>query len=413
MEDFRCNLAKRGKTICPQCEKKTFVLYIDNTTGNPLHPTVGKCDRSVNCAYHYAPKDFFKDNNIPFDNKKPYAPHTQPAPKPQPSYIDRKLMERTLTGYDNNQLVQFLSSIVGDEAARQAADKYKIGTTRSGGTVFWEIDLHGKVRTGKIIVYGGDGHRRKDVTPPVQWVHSILKLPNFCLGQCLFAEHLLADRSKPIAIVESEKTSLIASCYFPDFIWLASGGCEGLNADKCRILAGRRVILFPDAKCFDKWSAKALELSKTCRCDIFVSRLIDEIATEEEKNAGLDLVDYLIKFHPSDFARQKQLEASPIKQSLPDSHKSTNLWGYENLNTQNIAYYKIGLNPNRCPAYVSDDGILYIPTPPDCQMTYTVYQTVNDYNQRLIVPKIISMKDVDVSNMRLTFIDLKTLTIQL
>ena len=35
------------------------------------------------------------------------------------------------------------------------------------------------------------------------------------------------DKTKPIALVESEKTALIASYYLPQFLWIASGGKNG------------------------------------------------------------------------------------------------------------------------------------------------------------------------------------------
>ncbi len=41
----------------------------------------------------------------------------------------------------------------------------------------------------------------------------------------LFGEHLLPmNRGKPVAIVESEKTALVAAYYLPEYVWLASGG---------------------------------------------------------------------------------------------------------------------------------------------------------------------------------------------
>ena len=74
MEYHKYSLAKKGKGFCPkcghECKRKTFVLYIDNETGNPLHSTVGKCDRSDNCGHHYTPKQYFADNHITFDNKR-------------------------------------------------------------------------------------------------------------------------------------------------------------------------------------------------------------------------------------------------------------------------------------------------------------------------------------------------------
>ncbi len=72
------------------------------------------------------------------------------------------------------------------------------------------------------------------------------------MKQCLFGEHLLADSSssaKTVAIVESEKTALVATLFIPDFIWLATGGMhECFNSEAMQVLQGREVILFPDIK---------------------------------------------------------------------------------------------------------------------------------------------------------------------
>ncbi len=56
MEAFRYSLDKSSKKfVCPNCNKKTFVLYIDTETGNYLTTDFGKCDREQNCIYHKAP----------------------------------------------------------------------------------------------------------------------------------------------------------------------------------------------------------------------------------------------------------------------------------------------------------------------------------------------------------------------
>ena len=309
MENYRYELAKKGKAVCPECRQKTFVLYLDRSTGNPVHSTVGKCDRSDNCSHHYTPKQYFADNNISFDTEKNYTPRPKLQPKPQPSFIDTELMKKSLRGYEENRLIQYLGGIVGVEVAMEVAERYRIGMAKGGGTVFWQIDGSGKVRTGKIIQYDTNGRRRKDVTPPVQWVHSALKLPDFHLSQCLFGEHLLRGTTKMIAVVESEKTALIASCYLPDFIWLACGGSEGLNADKLKCLTGRRVVLYPDAGMYDKWSKQAKALSVIC--NMSVSSLIEQQATDEELKAGFDLADYFVK--------QPFVKATKIDEDLPES----------------------------------------------------------------------------------------------
>jgi hypothetical protein len=60
-------------------------------------------------------------------------------------------------------------------------------------------------------------------------------------------------------------------------------------------LKGRNVILFPDLKAFDKWSEKANEIKTIVGCKISVSDLLEQIATDEERENGFDIADYLIR----------------------------------------------------------------------------------------------------------------------
>jgi hypothetical protein len=160
------------------------------------------------------------------------------------------------------------------------------------------------------------GKRVKNLELPVYWVHKALKQPEFELRQCLFGEHLLIDKTNPVAIVESEKTAVIASVYLPQFIWVAVGSLTNLNAEKCSILKGRTVTLFPDLNGFEKWSSKAKELSHLA---IFtVSDLLERKATEAEKKQGFDLAEYLIKFNYKEFAlpEPEATEPPPAVQPL-------------------------------------------------------------------------------------------------
>jgi len=57
METFKYNLDKSSKKfICPNCNKKSFVKYVDNETGNYLTDDLGRCDRESKCTYHKAPQ---------------------------------------------------------------------------------------------------------------------------------------------------------------------------------------------------------------------------------------------------------------------------------------------------------------------------------------------------------------------
>lgn len=56
MEAFRYILDKSSKKhVCPSCNKKSFVFYVDSETGKYLQTDYGRCDRSTNCNYHKAP----------------------------------------------------------------------------------------------------------------------------------------------------------------------------------------------------------------------------------------------------------------------------------------------------------------------------------------------------------------------
>ena len=264
---------------------------------------------------------------------KAYKPRpVTPQPKPV-SFIPVEVFKQSLQIEKNviqvaetNHFVKFLIDLFGVEVASQLVSRYFIATSKhwNGATVFWQIDTQGKVRTGKIMLYNPTtGKRVKNLELPVYWVHKALKQPEFELRQCLFGEHLLIDKTKPVAIVESEKTAVIASVYLPQFIWLAFGGI-GFNADKSQVLKGRTVTLFPDCSlpkegkptAFEQWSSKAKELSHLA---IFtVSDLLERKATEAEKKQGFDLADYLIKYDYKAFAlpEPEATEPPPAVQPL-------------------------------------------------------------------------------------------------
>lgn len=327
MNDHRYILEPyRGRNTryrCPICQQsdKTFSLYIDTETGEHIAPSVGRCNRESKCGYHYTPKQYFQDNRISFDTSKRNECRPEsvtPVPKPV-SFIPVEVFTAGLKGYNTNNFVKYLIDLLGIEVAYRVCSEYFIGTSRHwlGATVFWQIDTKGKIRTGKIMLYSPTtGKRVKEPFNHITWVHKALKKPDFELKQCLFGEHLLQYKTKPVAIVESEKTAIIASVYLPRLIWLAVGSLTNLNAQRFSVLHGRNVILFPDLNGFEKWNIKAKELSHIAR--ISVSDLLERKATDAERKQGLDLADYLIRFHYKDFAQ--------IEQNNPDGLAAFESW---------------------------------------------------------------------------------------
>jgi len=313
---------------CPSCQQKdkTFTLYIDTETGEHIHPTVGRCNRESNCGYHLTPKQFFENNKVfnygTESRKANRETRTNILCVKRTSSIAIDIFDKSRTAYDCNYFIQYLLTLFGKNITIEVLKKYPIGTSKywKGATVFWQIDTHGKVRTGKIMLYSPTtGKRVKEPFNHINWVHKVLKQAEFELKQCLFGEHLLnfdENKNTPVAIVESEKTAVIASVYLPQFTWLAVGSLTNLNAERCNVLKGRTVILFPDLKGFDKWSNKAKELSHIA--NFVTSDLLERKATDIERKHGLDLADYLIKFDYIDFmqAEPKATAPTPTVQTM-------------------------------------------------------------------------------------------------
>ena len=304
MNDYKYTLERyngmKTRYNCPNCNKKrTFTRYLDTETNEHLSEEVGKCNREIKCGYHYKPKQYFDDNNISFDTGVKYTPIFKPIVKPVTSFINIELLEKSKNKKQVNYFIDYLASLWDYDIAYYLSDKYNIGTSKNwkGSTVFWQKDIKGKVRTGKVMLYDKtNGKRIKKPYNHINWVHKILNIEGFNLEQCYFGEHLLSqDKNKPVAIVESEKTAIICSIYLPEFIWLACGSLNNLNKEKTKALKGRTVFLFPALGCYDLWNDKIKNL--TTLATFYTSSLLKDKATEEEKTQGLDIADYLIKIN--------------------------------------------------------------------------------------------------------------------
>jgi hypothetical protein len=328
---YRFSLNSRKKYDCPDCKgRKKLARYIDTITGEYIADHVGKCDRADNCGYHYPPKQFFTDNPNLSNNedwkksdayKMRLATPSVSKPPKAVSLMPSNVFKGSLKQYDKNSFTTYLHQLFGAETTNKLIARYYIGTSNyqfrnkdfpnytspNGATIFWQIDINGNIRAGKIMLYNPEtGKRIKEPFNHLNWAHVVLKYKgfkeynDFNLKQCLFGEHLLSvEPTKAVAIVESEKTAIIASVYLPQYLWLACGSLTNLTAERCEALTGRKVVLYPDLKAFDKWNDRAKELSKIAH--FTVSDLLEREATDTEKQKGFDLADYLIRFDPSVF----------------------------------------------------------------------------------------------------------------
>lgn len=308
---------RNSRYTCPNCGKShEFTRYIDSETGEMLAEHVGKCNRIDKCGYHFTPKMYFAENGVKSANihySKPANQLWHTKSTLPPSLISVEILNKSLAGYDRNNFIKFLDSVFDFDIKKvnNLFALYKIGTSsRYGGgtTVFWQIDINNNIRTGKLIKYDSKGHR---IHGKNNWVHSVLKIKDFHLKQCLFGEHLLKEAPEAtVCIVESEKTAVIAQGMLPDFLWLATGGAENLNKEKIEVLKGRKVILYPDASkdgtIYAKWRKKAYEFN------FQISDLLERETTPEQKAEGLDIADFLVANKQN--ISKNDLSTSPVSE---------------------------------------------------------------------------------------------------
>ena len=327
---------------CPECkQKRCFSRYID-TEGKIQFPSyVGRCDHEQRCGYHYTPSDYFKDHpqereQLSEERTPVFIPKVAEQPKPI-SYIPPEIVQASMQHYEANNLFRFLSLKFGREQTMELMKRYHVGTSKHwhGATVFWQTDCKDKVRTGKIILYNPQtGKRVKQPFCHVTWVHAALHLTDFNLRQCFFGEHLLtSDKSKPVGLVESEKTALVCSVHLPHFTWVASGGKNGcLNEECLSILKGRTVSLFPDLGATDYWRSK-IPMMRQLGIHAQLYDYLERAATDEQRKQGLDIADFLLDIE----AIEGKLEQ--MKQTNQSISKLINLLQLQPVSESNVNTY--------------------------------------------------------------------------
>lgn len=336
----RYSLEKGSKKHhCPDCNKKTFVLYIDTETGDYLPEQYGRCDRESNCSYHLNPyldgyakavqeKEKGNRSEIP-NNWKPQQKKAKPQPQPEPVLFDFDTFKQTLQPerYEKNTFIQNLFYRVQFPFEVNEVTKviqlYRLGTVangyRAGANTFPFIDINNNVRAVQVKQFDEQNH-----TTGTDFLHSIIEkhhtrsnkpLPEWLEAytkqdkriSCLFGEHLLSKyHSNPVALVEAPKTAVYGTLYFglpetpESLIWLAVYNKSSFSFDKLKVLQGRFVYVFPDlskdGNTFKEWETKAKEYESRLPGTRFIfSDLLEQLAPERDKSEGNDLADYLIK----------------------------------------------------------------------------------------------------------------------
>ena len=319
----------RSRTTCPACGKpRCFTRYLDTDTGELLPDEYGRCDREANCGYHLNPYHAGPGaasyaQQVRLDTKRnhpaPAAVKRTPRPLAVPVVsIPPEVFTATLGHYERNALAQLLRGHFGLGVADELLRRFHIGTSAHwpGACVFWLLDTHGRVRGGQVVLYDATGHTVKEPRRCTTWAHTALAqhcqrrgrpappwLADYAKhsqkSPCLFGLPQLATApaGQPVALVESAKTAMMATPYSPRYVWLATMGLSYLTPARMEPLRGRRIVLYPDAGGLDNWRTKADEL-RDLGYDVKVSDALEKLATDEERRAGLDPADVLLREWP-------------------------------------------------------------------------------------------------------------------
>ena len=181
-----------------------------------------------------------------------------------------------------------------------AADRYRLGKSRSGKTIYWMINDQNIVL---------DGHLG------TSWVSQMLKsrcpelAPYIITKHCLFGLHQISEcdiLSKPqagplmpISIVESERSAVILSELYPQSLWMSYAYPANFNERLLAPLANHRVVLFPNADETMENYLAFLEIADQARrkyhLDVTVSRLLEDRTTPSQKSRHIDLLTFYLE----------------------------------------------------------------------------------------------------------------------
>lgn len=182
------------------------------------------------------------------------------------------------------------SGTLTEEQMHRAAERYYLGKTRSGKTMFWMID---------------DMMQPLDAHIGDTWISKLLKkreplLEYWPVEHCLFGEHLVSGaRDYPVGIVESEASAVILSEIFPESIWLAYVYTANLTPQLMQPLQGRNVTIYPRTDPTMSNYVFFLDYTMLVRKHYDINLRIDSTleynATKEQKEQCIDIVDFILK----------------------------------------------------------------------------------------------------------------------
>lgn len=296
---------------CPHCGKdQAFTRYIlrsDYEQGKITYAgeDYGMCNHKSKCGYLKYP-----------DGKETMMAPMEIKPEQPKYFYDRRsvALYYQLGAWEKSTLMQYLLQHIDRIELERIAKEYCVGCLPDAtvlideetkeyrkyynGSIFWQVDEKGEIHRGKVMFYREDGHREKH---PNDTKRGIIKMMWQILRRkrenepdmCYFGQHLIKKYPyRPIAIVESEKTAIVAACCMQQFTWLACGGLNFLTAERLNFIRGTNlpIVIYPDYDGFPKWKQRIDELAPLFPKNVF--EINESILTHG--NGKQDIADILL-----------------------------------------------------------------------------------------------------------------------
>jgi len=269
----------KKKGSCPKCNSKGTFRYYEG-----LPRDFGICDRENNCGYHNKPIGIITDYTIPFSK-----------PETKTIYPSTEYCEDLLKNQNSNFHLFCIEKL---KISSDHLKKWNIGA-KENDTAFVYQNENKKFVNSVFIEYGNDCKRNKQKFPYSLKTNSDKEKYSLCL----LGEHLLSSISenKTVCLAESEKTACIASFFYPQFDWLATGGNNKLTGEKIGVLFNRKVFYVNDADKAGKENSSLKRLKE-------YKQNFEIINLFPERNDGYDLADAIIDGIFPDLIQSKSKE---------------------------------------------------------------------------------------------------------
>ena len=156
-----------------------------------------------------------------------------------------------------------------------AAERYRLGKSKNGKPIFWMIDEGMQLRSATL-----------GTNPSVQQSEKRKVKSEKCNPHCC-----------TVAIVESERSAVVLSELFPECIWMAYSYPSNFTVDKLAPLQGCVVSIYPHTDPTGCTYVSFLELADQARrlydIDLSVVGILEEHASEEQKERCIDILDFI------------------------------------------------------------------------------------------------------------------------